>query len=226
LSLVEHVTQNPTAGRTGSCCPLRSISSSRYLQPTTRASGRRKLSPTERAIGSAMGQSHCRIRARHLLALERDCLPPRFLHLHQLRRVCVRGAVRRPGAAVSWLWRRRGQREPAGAGRFARLHCDRIDHLFWHRLPGSQHGPETRLAARAHVRRCALPDRHFHLWPAHAIGAAVADLAARHPLAWAGIGSTAAVLLGVPEDLALLVSGLLAATLLPPWGWRRTSPAA
>ena len=45
------------------------------------------------------------------------------------------------------------------------------------------------------------------------------------PLAWAGIGSTAAVLLGVREDLGLLVSGLLAASLLPSWGWRRSSPA-
>ena len=45
------------------------------------------------------------------------------------------------------------------------------------------------------------------------------------PLAWAGIGSTAAVLLGVREDLGLLVSGILAVTLLPSWGWRRSSPA-
>jgi hypothetical protein len=39
------------------------------------------------------------------------------------------------------------------------------------------------------------------------------------PIAWAGIGGTAAVLLNVPEDLGLVVSGVLSATLLPFWGW-------
>ena len=40
------------------------------------------------------------------------------------------------------------------------------------------------------------------------------------PLVWAGIGSTAAILLGVPEDLGLVVSGLIGAVLLPSWGER------
>jgi hypothetical protein len=39
------------------------------------------------------------------------------------------------------------------------------------------------------------------------------------PIAWAGIGGTAAVLLNVPEDLGLLVSGVLGATLLTFWGY-------
>jgi hypothetical protein len=34
------------------------------------------------------------------------------------------------------------------------------------------------------------------------------------PVVWAGIGATAAVLLNVPEDLGLLVSGMLGAALL------------
>ena len=37
------------------------------------------------------------------------------------------------------------------------------------------------------------------------------------PVFWAVIGATAAVLLGVPEDLGLLVSGVLGAILLPSW---------
>jgi hypothetical protein len=40
------------------------------------------------------------------------------------------------------------------------------------------------------------------------------------PLLWAAIGSTAAVLLGVPEDLGLAVAALMAAALLPFWGFR------
>jgi hypothetical protein len=35
------------------------------------------------------------------------------------------------------------------------------------------------------------------------------------PVAWSGIGATAAVLLNVPEDLGLLVSGVLGAVVLP-----------
>jgi hypothetical protein len=46
------------------------------------------------------------------------------------------------------------------------------------------------------------------------------------PVLWAGIGGTAAVLLNVPEDLGLLVSGVLGALLLPFWGYgRRTDHA-
>jgi hypothetical protein len=37
------------------------------------------------------------------------------------------------------------------------------------------------------------------------------------PLIWAAIGSTAAVMLAVPEDLGLLVSGVFGALLLPDW---------
>lgn len=44
------------------------------------------------------------------------------------------------------------------------------------------------------------------------------------PLAWAAIGSTAAMLLGVPEDLGMLVAAVVAAALLPWWGFR-LSPA-
>jgi Family of unknown function (DUF6064) len=40
------------------------------------------------------------------------------------------------------------------------------------------------------------------------------------PLVLAGISSTAAILLGVPEDLGLVVSGLIGAVLLPSWGFR------
>jgi hypothetical protein len=42
------------------------------------------------------------------------------------------------------------------------------------------------------------------------------------PVIWAGIGGTAAVLLNVPEDLGLLVAGVLGAVLLPFWGHGRT----
>jgi hypothetical protein len=42
------------------------------------------------------------------------------------------------------------------------------------------------------------------------------------PIVWSGIGATAALLLNVPEDLDLLVSGVLGATLLPFWGYGRT----
>jgi hypothetical protein len=45
------------------------------------------------------------------------------------------------------------------------------------------------------------------------------------PLIWAGIGSTAAILLGVPEDLGLVVSGLIGAVLLPSWGFRPSCKA-
>jgi hypothetical protein len=41
------------------------------------------------------------------------------------------------------------------------------------------------------------------------------------PVVWAGVGGTAAVLLNVPEDLGLLVSGLLGAILLPSWAYGR-----
>jgi hypothetical protein len=40
------------------------------------------------------------------------------------------------------------------------------------------------------------------------------------PLLWAAVGSTAAILLGVPEDLGLAVAGLIGAGLLPSWGFR------
>jgi hypothetical protein len=40
------------------------------------------------------------------------------------------------------------------------------------------------------------------------------------PLLWAAVGSTGAVLLGVPEDLGLAVAGLIGAGLLPSWGFR------
>ena len=43
------------------------------------------------------------------------------------------------------------------------------------------------------------------------------------PIVWAGIGATAAVLLNVPEDLGLLVSGVLGAALLPFWGHGRAN---
>ncbi len=39
------------------------------------------------------------------------------------------------------------------------------------------------------------------------------------PVVWSAIGGTAAVLLNVPEDLGLLVSGILGAVLLPYWGY-------
>lgn len=45
------------------------------------------------------------------------------------------------------------------------------------------------------------------------------------PVIWAGIGATAAVLLNVPEDLGLLLAGVLGAALLPFWGHGRTAPA-
>ncbi|HWE21637.1 MAG TPA: DUF6064 family protein [Hyphomicrobiaceae bacterium] len=45
------------------------------------------------------------------------------------------------------------------------------------------------------------------------------------PIIWAGIGATAAVLLNVPEDLGLLVSGVLGAALLPSWGTGRSNHA-
>jgi hypothetical protein len=45
------------------------------------------------------------------------------------------------------------------------------------------------------------------------------------PVIWAGIGATAAILLAVPEDLGLLVSGLLGAILLPSWAYRRAHHA-
>jgi hypothetical protein len=41
------------------------------------------------------------------------------------------------------------------------------------------------------------------------------------PVVWAGIGATAAVLLNVPEDLGLLVCGVLSAALLPIGGHGR-----
>ena len=46
------------------------------------------------------------------------------------------------------------------------------------------------------------------------------------PLVWAVIGSTAAVLLAVREDLALLVAAILAAALLPAWPSRQSVRAA
>jgi hypothetical protein len=45
------------------------------------------------------------------------------------------------------------------------------------------------------------------------------------PIVWAGIGASAAVLLNVPEDLGLLISGLLGAALLPRWGYGKLPPA-
>ena len=47
------------------------------------------------------------------------------------------------------------------------------------------------------------------------------------PVVWAGIGATAAVLLNVPEDLGLLVAGVLGAALMPFWahGRRDRAPA-
>lgn len=45
------------------------------------------------------------------------------------------------------------------------------------------------------------------------------------PVVWAGIGATAAVLLAVPEDLGLLVAGVLGAVLLPAWGYGRAHRA-
>jgi hypothetical protein len=41
------------------------------------------------------------------------------------------------------------------------------------------------------------------------------------PLLLAAVGSTAAVLLGVPEDLGLAVAGLIGAALPPSWGFRK-----
>ena len=46
------------------------------------------------------------------------------------------------------------------------------------------------------------------------------------PLVWAGIGSTAAILLGVPEDLGLVVSGLIGVALLPFWAFRDPARSA
>lgn len=46
------------------------------------------------------------------------------------------------------------------------------------------------------------------------------------PLVWAVIGSTAAVLLAVREDLALLAAAILAAALLPAWPARQKTRAA
>ncbi|KAB2912621.1 MAG: hypothetical protein F9K29_18370 [Hyphomicrobiaceae bacterium] len=46
------------------------------------------------------------------------------------------------------------------------------------------------------------------------------------PLAWAAIGSTAAVLLAVREDLGLLVAALAALALLPRWGGRHLPAGA
>lgn len=46
------------------------------------------------------------------------------------------------------------------------------------------------------------------------------------PVIWAAIGATAAILLAVPEDLGLLVSGVLGAILLPSWASRRARHAA
>jgi hypothetical protein len=45
------------------------------------------------------------------------------------------------------------------------------------------------------------------------------------PVFWAATGASAAVLLGVPEDLGLLISGLLGAALLPRWGHNKLPPA-
>jgi hypothetical protein len=45
------------------------------------------------------------------------------------------------------------------------------------------------------------------------------------PLVWAVIGSTAAVLLAVREDLALLAAAILAAALLPAWPARQKTPS-
>ena len=45
------------------------------------------------------------------------------------------------------------------------------------------------------------------------------------PVVWAGIGATAAVLLNVPEDLGLLVAGVLGAALLPFWAYGRRDHA-
>ncbi len=41
------------------------------------------------------------------------------------------------------------------------------------------------------------------------------------PVVWAGIGATAAILLNVPEDLGLLLAGVLGGILLPSWGYGR-----
>ena len=46
------------------------------------------------------------------------------------------------------------------------------------------------------------------------------------PVIWAGIGSTAAILLAVREDLGLLVWCVLAAGLLSSWHSRRSRPTA
>jgi hypothetical protein len=46
------------------------------------------------------------------------------------------------------------------------------------------------------------------------------------PAVWAAIGATAAVLLNMPEDLGLLVSGVLGAALLPSWGHGRRNDVA
>jgi hypothetical protein len=45
------------------------------------------------------------------------------------------------------------------------------------------------------------------------------------PLVWAVIGSTAAVLLAVREDFALLAAAILAAALLPAWPARQKTPS-
>jgi hypothetical protein len=45
------------------------------------------------------------------------------------------------------------------------------------------------------------------------------------PVIWAGIGGSAAILLGVPEDFVLLASGVLGAIVLPSWGHARKDRA-
>lgn len=46
------------------------------------------------------------------------------------------------------------------------------------------------------------------------------------PVVWAGIGATAAVLLNVPEDLGLLVAGVLGAAVLPFSAYGRSDHAS
>jgi hypothetical protein len=41
------------------------------------------------------------------------------------------------------------------------------------------------------------------------------------PVVWAGIGTTAAMLLNVPEDFGLMIAGVLGLALLPFWGHAR-----